>query len=125
MVLLSGNEALARGAIEAGVRFAASYPGSPTVEILATLAGLADRFGHYAEWSINEIVALEAVAGASYAGLRAMASMKPDGFNVALDFATSLAYAGTKAGLVIVVGDDPGGHSGVKEEDCRALVKAA
>ncbi len=124
-VLLSGNEALARGALEAGIGLAASYPGSPTVEILATLARVSDRFDFYAEWSVNEIVALEAAAGASYAGLRAIASMKPDGFNVALDFATSLAYAGIRAGLVIVVGDDPGAHSSLKEEDCRPLCKAA
>ncbi len=124
-LLLSGNEALARGALEAGVGFAASYPGSPTVEILSTLAELSDRFDLYAEWSVNEIVALEAAAGASYAGLRAVAAMKPDGFNVALDFATSLAYAGIRAGLVIIVGDDPGAHSSLKEQDCRPLLKAA
>ncbi len=124
-VLPSGNEAAARGALEAGVAFAASCPGSPTVEVLSTLAKVAHRLDLYAEWSINEIVAMEAAAGASYAGLRSLVAMKPDGFNVTLDFATALAYAGVGAGMVILVGDDPGAHSGVKEVDCRRLCQAA
>ena len=124
-VLLSGNEAMARGAVEAGVRVAAAYPGSPSSEVLGTLARVADRFGLYAEWSVNEIVAAEVAAAASFAGLRALTAMKPDGMNVALDVITSLAYAGCKGGMVIVVGDDPSAHSSTKDEDSRFLTRTA
>ncbi len=124
-LLLNGNEAAARGVLEGAAQMAASYPGSPTVEIMGSLAAVAEEAGIVAEWSINEIVAMEAAAGASLAGLRALVSMKPDGLNVTLDFLTALAYTGVKAGMVIVVGDDCGAHSGVKEEDCRAFLKAA
>ena len=74
-VLLMGNEAIARGALEAGVGFAAAYPGTPSSEILPTIAEVARRRGIYAEWSVNEIVSIEAATGASLAGIRAMASM--------------------------------------------------
>ena len=124
-VLLTGNEAVARGALEAGVGFASSYPGSPTAEVLGILGRLAAEFNLYAEWSINEIVALEGAAAASFAGVRALCVMKPDGLNVALDFLTTLAMSGTKSGLVIFVGDDPNAHSSIKEEDSRYLAKLA
>jgi indolepyruvate ferredoxin oxidoreductase alpha subunit len=124
-VVLSGNEAIARGAMEAGLGYAAAYPGSPSSEVLASLAALARERGFYAEWSTNEKVAMEGAAAASYAGVRAMTIMKADGLNVAMDFLTSLAYAGTKAGMVIVVSDDPGAHSSTKEEDTRYLLRAA
>jgi indolepyruvate ferredoxin oxidoreductase alpha subunit len=124
LVLLNGNEAIARGAIEAGVTYAASYPGSPTTEILETLTRVADT-KIYTEWSINEIVSLEGVAAASFAGLRAMCIMKSDGLNVAFDFLTSMNLGGCKSGLVVVVADDPQGHSSVKEYDARYLAKAA
>ncbi|MEW6274540.1 MAG: thiamine pyrophosphate-dependent enzyme [Bacillota bacterium] len=124
-VLLTGNEAVARGALEAGVGFASSYPGSPTAEVLSILGRLAAEFNLYAEWSINEIVALEGAAAASFAGVRALCVMKPDGLNVAIDFLTTLAMSGTKSGLVIFVGDDPNAHSSIKEEDSRYLAKLA
>ncbi len=123
-VLLNGNEAIARGAIEAGVCFAASYPGSPTTEIIETLARI-PASEIYTEWSINEIVSLEGTAAASFAGLRAMCVMKSDGLNVAFDFLTSMNLGGCKGGLVVTVADDPQGHSSVKEYDARYLAKAA
>jgi indolepyruvate ferredoxin oxidoreductase alpha subunit len=125
MVVLSGNEAIARGGLEAGLSYAASYPGSPSSEILGSLAALAQERGFYAEWSTNEKVAMEGAAAASFAGLRSMTIMKADGLNVALDFLTSLAYAGTKGGMVVVVSDDPGAHSSAKEEDSRYLIRAS
>jgi indolepyruvate ferredoxin oxidoreductase alpha subunit len=125
MVVLSGNEAIARGGLEAGLAYAASYPGSPSSEILGSLAALAQERGYYAEWSTNEKVAMEGAAAASFAGLRSMTIMKADGLNVALDFLTSIAYSGTKGGMVVVVSDDPGAHSSTKEEDSRYLVRAS
>lgn len=124
-VLLTGNEAVVRGALEAGVDFAAAYPGSPSSEILEVLAALSPEFGHYAQWSVNEKVALEAAAGASLAGLRAMASMKPNGLNVASDFLMHLAMTGSPGGLVLVVCDDPQGHSSTNEQDSRPLAAMA
>ncbi len=124
-VILSGNEAIARGALEAGLAFAAAYPGSPSSEILGSLGALARDFGFYAEWSTNEKVAMESAAAASFAGVRAMTIMKADGLNVALDFMTSLGYSGVKGGMVIVISDDPSAHSSTKEEDTRYLVHAA
>jgi indolepyruvate ferredoxin oxidoreductase, alpha subunit len=123
--MLSGNEAAARGAIEAGVRVVASYPGSPSVQILECLAKVARDRNMYAEWSINEKVALEVAAAASFAGLRALSIMKADGLNVALDFLTTLPLSGILGGLVLIVSDDPGAHSSVKEEDTRYLAPPA
>ncbi len=123
--MLSGNEAAARGAIEAGVVVAASYPGSPSVQILECLAAAAGERKMYAEWSINEKVALEVAAAASFAGLRALAVMKADGLNVAMDFLTTLPLSGIQGGLVLIVSDDPGAHSSVKEEDSRYLAPPA
>jgi TPP-dependent indolepyruvate ferredoxin oxidoreductase alpha subunit len=118
-VLLNGDEAVARGAIEAGVRVAASYPGTPATEILETLAQSSKDLGIYAEWSINEIVALEVAAGASMAGVRSIVSMKHVGLNVAADAAMTLAYTGVEGGMVIAVCDDPGMHSSQNEQDTR------
>lgn len=123
--MLSGNEAAARGALEAGVQWVASYPGSPSVQILECLAAVARERGIYAEWSINEKVALEVATAASFAGMRALCVMKADGLNVAMDFLTTLPLSGTKGGLVIVVSDDPGAHSSIKEEDTRYLAPPA
>ncbi len=120
--LMMGNEAIARGALEAGVRFAASYPGTPASEILESLAGVAKEAGIYAEWSTNEKVAAEAAAAASFAGLRALAPMKTAGLNVALDFLAHLNYSGLGkggGGLVVVICDDPEGHSSGDEADSR------
>ncbi|MCL6611628.1 MAG: indolepyruvate ferredoxin oxidoreductase subunit alpha [Peptococcaceae bacterium] len=124
-VVLTGNEAVARGAIEAGVAFAACYPGSPTAEVLPTLAQLGDKFNIYTEFSTNEKVAIEEAAAASFAGLRSITICKADGFNVALDFATAVCLSGTRGGMVIMVGDDPAAHSSVKEEDSRFLARTA
>jgi indolepyruvate ferredoxin oxidoreductase alpha subunit len=124
-VLLMGNEAIARGAIEAGVKFCAAYPGSPSSEIIGTLAraDVAENFNHHAEWSTNEIVALEAAAGASFAGLRSICAMKQNGINVAADFLLSVIMSGCKAGMVVVVGDDPAGHCSNNEMDSRSYAR--
>ncbi len=118
-LLLNGDEAVARGAVEAGVKVAASYPGTPATEILETLASVAKDFGIYVEWSINEIVAMEVAAGASMAGVRAIVSMKHVGLNVAADAAMTLAYTGIEGGMVIAVCDDPSMHSSQNEQDTR------
>ena len=118
-LLLNGDEAVARGAVEAGVQVAAAYPGTPSTEILETIADAAKNFGIYAEWSINEIVSLELAAGASMSGVRSIVSMKHVGLNVASDAAMTLAYTGVKGGLVIAVCDDPAMHSSQNEQDTR------
>ncbi|HLN44935.1 MAG TPA: thiamine pyrophosphate-dependent enzyme [Candidatus Sulfotelmatobacter sp.] len=117
--LLNGDEAVARGALEAGVKVAASYPGTPATEILETLSEAAKEFDVYVEWSINEIVAMEVAAGASMSGVRSIVSMKHVGLNVAADAAMTLAYTGVEGGLVIAVCDDPGMHSSQNEQDTR------
>jgi TPP-dependent indolepyruvate ferredoxin oxidoreductase alpha subunit len=117
--LLNGDEAAARGAVEAGIKVAAAYPGTPSTEILEALAEAAKTLGFYAEWSINEIVAAEVAAGASMAGARAIVSMKHVGLNVASDAVMTLAYTGVEGGLVIAVCDDPALHSSQNEQDTR------
>ncbi|MFB3888657.1 MAG: thiamine pyrophosphate-dependent enzyme [Candidatus Bathyarchaeia archaeon] len=118
-LLLNGDEAVARAAVEAGVKVAASYPGTPATEILEALADVSKIFGIYAEWSTNEIVAVEVAAGASMAGVRSIVSMKHVGLNVAADAAMTLAETGVVGGMVIVVCDDPGMHSSQNEQDTR------
>ncbi len=113
---LSGNEAVARGAWEAGVEVAAAYPGTPSTEILETLARLP---GVYAEWSTNEKVALEVALGASMTGRRAITAMKHVGMNVAADSLMTMGLVGVKAGLVIAVSDDVGFASSQNEQDTR------
>ncbi len=115
---LSGNEAIARGAWEAGVRVAAAYPGTPSTEILETLATYPAEDLH-AQWSTNEKVALDVAIGASFAGRRALAAMKHVGLNVAADAFLSQTYIGVNGGLVLVVCDDPGIHSSQNEQDTR------
>ena len=117
--LLNGDEAVARGAVEASVKVAASYPGTPATEILEALAEVSKDFGIYAEWSINEIVAAEVAAGASMTGVRSIVSMKHVGLNVAADAAMTLAYTGVEGGMVIAVCDDPALHSSQNEQDTR------
>ena len=117
--LLNGDEAVARGAVEATVKVAASYPGTPATEILETIAEVAKDFGIYAEWSINEIVAAEVAAGASMTGVRSIVSMKHVGLNVAADAVMTLAYTGVEGGMVIAVCDDPALHSSQNEQDTR------
>uniref|UniRef100_A0A7C4GI52 Indolepyruvate oxidoreductase subunit IorA n=1 Tax=candidate division WOR-3 bacterium TaxID=2052148 RepID=A0A7C4GI52_UNCW3 len=114
--LLSGDEAVARGAWEAGCRVAAAYPGTPSTEILEALTDMPDV---YCEWSVNEKVALEVALGASIAGVRSLAAMKHVGLNVAADPLFSAAYIGAYGGLVIVTADDPGMHSSQNEQDNR------
>lgn len=123
--LLMGNEAIAYGAAEAGVQVATAYPGTPSSEVLSTLANLSSEKGFYAEWSVNEKVALETAAGAAYAGARSLAAMKQVGLNVASDPLMSLAYIGVKGGLVLVVADDPGPHSSQTEQDTRLFARFA
>ena len=115
--LMSGNEAAAQGAWEAGVSFAAAYPGTPSTEILENIALFKDDV--IAEWAPNEKVALESAIGASIAGARALSSMKMVGVNVAADPLFSFAYSGVTGGMVLVSGDDPGMHSSQNEQDNR------
>jgi indolepyruvate ferredoxin oxidoreductase, alpha subunit len=120
--ILSGNEAIARGAWEAGVRLAAAYPGTPSTEILEVLAKHKDV---YSEWSPNEKVAMEVAIGASMAGARALVCMKHVGLNVAADPFFSASYIGVEGGLVVVSADDPGMHSSQDEQDNRNYAKFA
>ena len=121
--LLMGNEAIARGALEAGIGVATAYPGTPSSEVIATLAKVAKKLGLYVEWSINEKVAVEVAAAASLSGVRAITAMKQNGLNVALDFLANLALTGINKGLVIMVGDDPGGLSSTNEQDSRHIAR--
>lgn len=118
-VLLLGNEAIARGALEAGVRVAAAYPGNPSSEIIASLGAVDPSHGLWVEWSVNEKVALEVAAAASLCGVRALCAMKQNGLNVAADFLLNLNTCGIGAGLVLVVCDDPSGLSSTNEQDSR------
>jgi indolepyruvate ferredoxin oxidoreductase alpha subunit len=121
---LTGNEAIARGAWEAGLRVAAAYPGTPSTEILENLATYpADDL--HAQWSTNEKVALDVAMGASFTGQRALAAMKHVGLNVAADAFMSLAYIGVNGGLVLVICDDPGIHSSQNEQDSRIYAMLA
>lgn len=119
---LSGNEAIALGAWEAGVTVASGYPGTPSTEIMGNFAGYD---GVYAEWAPNEKVGLEVAIGASYAGARAMATMKHVGLNVAADPLFTAAYTGVRGGLVIINADDPQMHSSQNEQDNRNYAFAA
>lgn len=120
--IMLGNEAIARGAYEAGVKVSAAYPGTPSTEVSENLA-LYDEV--YAEWSPNEKVATEVAIGASMAGARAMACMKHVGLNVASDPLYTCAYIGVNGGLVINVADDPGIYSSQNEQDTRMVARAA
>ncbi len=121
-VLLSGNEAFAQGAYEAGVTVASGYPGTPSTEILENLSAYE---GIYSEWAPNEKVALEVALGASFAGARALATMKHVGLNVAADPLFTASYTGVKGGLVIINADDPDMHSSQNEQDNRNYAYAA
>ncbi len=124
-LLLMGNEAIARGALEAGVKVGAAYPGTPSTDIIENLAGVAQRMGLYVEWSTNEKVALEVAAAASFSGMRAICAMKQNGLNVASDFLLTLNLVGVKGGLVLVTCDDPSAHSSNNEQDSRLFAKMA
>ena len=122
-VIMSGNEAIARGAYEGGLRFFSAYPGTPSTEIGENMPQYKDTF--YSEWAPNEKVATEAAIGASIAGARSMCAMKHVGFNVAADPIYTFAYTGVTGGFVMVVADDPGQHSSQNEQDNRLNAKNA
>jgi len=119
-VVLLGNEAIVRGALEAGVGFVAAYPGTPSSEVPMTFSMIARRVGFYFEYSSNEKVAFEAATGAAWSGVRAIVSQKQFGLNVAADSILPVAYTGVRAGLVVMVADDPYGWSSAQsEQDTR------
>ena len=120
--ILLGNEAIARGAYEAGVKVSAAYPGTPSTEVSESLVQYDEI---YAEWAPNEKVATEVAIGASIAGVRSMCVMKHVGMNVAADPLYTAAYTGVRGGLVLVVADDPGMYSSQNEQDSRMVARAA
>jgi len=122
IVFLSGNEAVAWGARAAGVCFASAYPGTPSTEILETLAGFKEL---EAQWAVNEKVAFEAAFGACIGGKRALSACKHVGLNLAMDPLMTTAYSGVNAGFVVVVADDPGMHSSQNEQDSRRVAPFA
>lgn len=121
---LMGNEAMAAGALAAGVNVVAGYPGTPSTEVLEAVAHRRPE-GVYVEWSVNEKAALEVAAGAAYAGARALVTMKQVGLNVASDPLMSLSYIGVKGGMVVLVADDPGPISSQTEQDTRTFAAYA
>lgn len=120
--IMLGNEAIARGAYEAGVKVSAAYPGTPSTEISENIVKYDEI---YAEWSPNEKVATEVAIGASISGVRAIVSMKHVGVNVASDPLYTISYAGVNGGLVLVAADDPGLYSSQNEQDSRCVARAA
>ena len=123
--LMQGNEAIVRGAVEAGINFAASYPGSPSSQVLGMLGKIAGERNFYAEWSTNEVCALEACVGASLAGARALCIVKQNGLLCTADSLHCGAQHGVKGGLVIVTSDDPSAHSSTNEFDSRWQAESA
>jgi len=122
--LLLGSEAIGRGALEGGVNVVASYPGNPSTEITEAIRQVAEKMNIYVEWSINEKVAVETAAAASFAGLRGLSAMKQNGLNVALDFVSGISTSGSKGGLVLVVCDDPSGITSTSEQDSRPMARS-
>lgn len=120
--IMLGNEAIARGAYEAGVKVSAAYPGTPSTEISENIVKYPEI---YAEWSPNEKVAMEVAIGASISGVRSLVSMKHVGVNVASDPLYTISYAGVNGGLVLVAADDPGLYSSQNEQDSRCVARAA
>lgn len=120
--IMLGNEAIARGAYEAGAKVSAAYPGTPSTEISENIIQYKEI---YSEWSPNEKVAMEVAIGASISGVRALASMKHVGVNVASDPLFTISYAGVNGGLVLVAADDPGLYSSQNEQDTRMVARAA
>lgn len=121
--IMLGNEAIARGAYEAGVKVSSAYPGTPSTEISEYLVQYKDDL--YCEWAPNEKVAVEVAVGASISGVRSMAAMKHVGFNVAADPLYTAAYTGVNGGFVMIVADDPGMYSSQNEQDTRQIARAA
>ncbi|UCE73002.1 MAG: indolepyruvate ferredoxin oxidoreductase subunit alpha [Methanomassiliicoccales archaeon] len=124
-VVLMGNEAIARGLLEGGLKVAASYPGTPSSEILRTLITIGGTYDIYTEWSVNEKVAAEVAISASLAGLRSMVSMKGVGVNVASEPFQAFTYMGARGGIVLVCADDVGCHSSHTEQDNRFFAREA
>lgn len=122
-IFLTGNEAIARGFLEAGVAVVASYPGTPSTEITETLVLMSNEYDFYAEWSTNEKVAAEVAIAASISGLRAVTTMKGVGVNVASEPFYAFSYMGARGGLVMVDADDPGCHSSHTEQDNRFFAR--
>ena len=120
---MSGNEAIARGAYEAGVTFASGYPGTPSTEILENIVQYKKHI--YCEWAPNEKVAFEAAAAASCAGARSIVTMKHVGLNVAADPLMTLSYIGVEGGFICCVADDPGMYSSQNEQDSRHYARFA
>ena len=119
-LILTGNEAIARGALAAGASVITGYPGTPSTGCIGSIIG-EDLPGRHVEWSVNEKVAFEIATGAAWAGHRALCTMKMSGLNVAYDAVISVAYSGTNGGLVIYVADDPGASAGMAEQDSRGF----
>ena len=117
--MIMGNQAIALGALKAGVNLVAGYPGTPSSEIIEFISKYKDKTGTYVEWSVNEKAAVEVAAGASYSGGRTLVTMKQVGLNVASDPVMCLSYVGVKGGMVIVSADDPGPISSQTEQDTR------
>ena len=120
--IMLGNEAIARGAYEAGVKVSSAYPGTPSTEISENIVKYPEI---YAEWAPNEKVAMEVAIGASISGVRAMASMKMVGVNVASDPLYTVSYIGANGGLVLAAADDPGLYSSQNEQDSRCVARVA
>ncbi|MEM2672796.1 MAG: hypothetical protein QXF20_04300, partial [Candidatus Hadarchaeales archaeon] len=124
-MLLSGNEAIARGALEAGVQVCSGYPGNPASEVVEALLEVSRDFDLYVEWSTNEMVALEVAGAAAATGLRSLTAMKNLGVDVCSDFLMTVNLSGTKGGFVLVTGDDPAAHSTTTELDTRNYARMA
>lgn len=124
-VLMMGNEAIARGALEGGVAYCTGYPGNPSSEIIETLFSYQTDHHIEVEWSVNEIVAIEAAAAVAFSGLRAIVTMKQNGLNVCADFLTTVSLNRLKGGLLVVVCDDPGPLTSSNEQDSRHFAKIA
>ena len=122
---LLGNEAIARGLLEAGVDVATGYPGTPSSEILAAMVPEAEKRGFHIEWSVNEKVAMEVAAGAAWAGVRSVVTMKHVGLNVAADPFMTLSHTGVVGGMIIISADDPFCHSSQNEQDSRMYARFA
>ena len=117
IVLMQGNEAIVRGAVESGIHFAASYPGSPSSQILGMLGKIAKERNFYAQWATNEICAFQACLGTSFAGARSICIVKQNGLLCIADALFCAAQHGIKGGVVVVTSDDPSAHSSTNEFD--------
>ena len=122
---MMGNEAIARGALEGGIAYCTGYPGNPSSEIIETLFSYTAQHDIVVEWSVNEIVALEAAAAAAFTGLRSIVTMKQNGLNVCADFLTTVSLNKLNGGLLVVVCDDPGPLTSSNEQDSRHFAKIA